>query len=127
MSEIRDDFHTRLNTEEIAFILANMYRTKKGTWHGYGQTIKAFELKFAKKLNRKRIWEICKTFPEGIAHYVEVIQNTKREIDIRKCYFCGENAKEVLDEHHLKDGSTIVLCANCHRKIHFKILKFLPH
>ena len=44
-----------------------------------------------------------------------------------KCYFCEENDYSLLDVHRIVPGSeggkyvehnTIVLCANCHRKVH---------
>ena len=46
---------------------------------------------------------------------------------MEECFFCGETNEIVLEEHHLVPKSaeitpseeTIVLCANCHRKLHY--------
>lgn len=50
-----------------------------------------------------------------------------------ECYFCGESKPEVLEDHHIIPGQivtserdaerddvdeTVVLCANCHYKMH---------
>ncbi len=45
-----------------------------------------------------------------------------------KCFFCGEDNPEVLEVHHIvprslgipgSEKETIVVCANCHRKLHY--------
>lgn len=45
----------------------------------------------------------------------------------KRCFFCGEENELVLEEHHLVPraanfytglGETVILCANCHRKMH---------
>ncbi len=44
----------------------------------------------------------------------------------RRCFFCGEENSVVLEEHHIiprslggENGPTVVLCANCHKKLHY--------
>lgn len=51
-----------------------------------------------------------------------------------ECFFCGERNKVVLQRHHLtpkvakieNNQETIVLCANCHIKVHTILRPFLP-
>ena len=53
--------------------------------------------------------------------------------DFQTCYLCGEVSQEVLQDHHViprklvtteadaardDTGETVVVCANCHQKIH---------
>jgi len=50
-----------------------------------------------------------------------------------RCFFCGGNNPIVLEEHHLvlgrfqeklgvSDESTVILCRNCHRKVHYVLI-----
>ena len=50
-----------------------------------------------------------------------------------RCFFCGGNNPIVLEEHHLVPGclqeklgvldeSTVILCRNCHRKVHYVLI-----
>ena len=51
-----------------------------------------------------------------------------------KCKFCGESDYDLLDCHRIVEGSnggkytdknTVVVCSNCHRKIHSGQIKIL--
>ena len=56
-------------------------------------------------------------------------------MDLKECFFCGETNEIVLEEHHLvpksaeitPSGETIVLCANCHRKLHYILNPLLSY
>lgn len=51
-----------------------------------------------------------------------------KKLSERKCFFCKESDPAVLDVHRIHEGhkggkyiegNVLVVCANCHRKIHF--------
>jgi 5-methylcytosine-specific restriction endonuclease McrA len=53
-----------------------------------------------------------------------------------QCRICGEKDYATLDVHRIKEGAsggkytkfnTVVLCANCHRKVHDQQLKLLGY
>ena len=53
---------------------------------------------------------------------------------IKKCFFCNEDNSSLLDIHRIfegKDGGTydtinvLVVCSNCHRKIHANQMKVI--
>lgn len=61
------------------------------------------------------------------------IQQIKKLCD-KECYFCGEKEYTLLDAHRIKEGSQggkyewwniLVLCSNCHRRIHSELIKIL--
>ena len=50
-----------------------------------------------------------------------------RKLQEGKCFFCNETNKAVLDVHRIHEGhkggkyiegNVVVVCSNCHRKIH---------
>jgi len=56
-----------------------------------------------------------------------------KKLNIEKCQICGYDEYPILEVHHIKErrnGGTndlnnlIVVCPNCHRKIHKKIITF---
>lgn len=89
-------------------------------------------------------------------YYIDKARNRKKNIRLRideykkinKCLFCNESESCCLDFHHLKDKEfeisnmvarglseskimleirkCLILCSNCHRKVHAGILKILP-
>lgn len=55
------------------------------------------------------------------------MNKVKEKLYAQKCFFCGEDDPVVLDVHRITEGcnggkyeknNTIVVCANCHRRLH---------
>lgn len=52
----------------------------------------------------------------------------------KKCFFCNENNLNILDVHRILEGknhgtyhsiNVLVVCSNCHRKIHSEEIKII--
>jgi hypothetical protein len=63
-----------------------------------------------------------------INSYMRGDKNFRKKLD-KKCIFCGESDPSVLDVHRITEGcnggqynfsNTVIVCSNCHRKIHHK-------
>ena len=60
--------------------------------------------------------------------------NTEFQLKMIGCEFCGENDKDLLIIHHIiprgllgsdELENKIILCANCHRKLHSELKKLI--
>ena len=59
----------------------------------------------------------------------KLINKKNKKLYKKKCFFCDVDDYNLLDVHRIQEGqkyddfNTLVVCANCHRKIHSSQIK----